>query len=68
MLQDGQTALHKASDNGHKKVVEVLLEHRANVNTVDLVCEDVRVGVNGVSVNVCLCRHSRLGARGCEYL
>ena len=31
-VQDGQTALYIASDNGHDHIVELLLRREANVN------------------------------------
>ncbi len=36
-LQNGRTALHRASDYGHLAVVEVLLEANADVNAGDKV-------------------------------
>ena len=36
-LQYGNTPLHKASDNGHKAVVEVLLKAGADQNRVSMV-------------------------------
>ena len=35
VLQDGQTALMDAAQNGHREVVELLIKHGADVNAKD---------------------------------
>ena len=42
VLQDGQTALMDAAENGHREVVELLIKHGADVNAIDEVsiCSD----------------------------
>ncbi len=42
LTQDGWTPLHVASQNGHRETVEVLLEHSADVNTRNKVCNCIR--------------------------
>ena len=37
IIQDGRTALMKASDNGHTEVVKVLVEAKAELNITDQV-------------------------------
>ena len=37
MMQDGITPLMGASQNGHIDVIKILVLHRANINTRDLV-------------------------------
>ena len=53
MLQHGWTGLHKVSCEGHTELMGLLLQHEADVNTVDSVSEDVRVGVNVCPCGVC---------------
>ena len=42
--QDQETPLHRAADNGHEEVVEVLLAKGASVNAVDKVGTGGREG------------------------
>ena len=35
VIQDGSTALYMAAQNGHREVVELLLQHGADVNAED---------------------------------
>ncbi len=39
-LQGGKTALHLTAENGHEKVVELLLAAGAEVNKIDEVSDD----------------------------
>ena len=37
VLKDGNTALHNAAQKGHLKVVEILLDHGANIEATNKV-------------------------------
>ena len=39
LIQDGETALHKAAKNGHVKVVDHLIKSGADFNVVDNVSQ-----------------------------
>ena len=40
-MQDGRTPLHLASVNGHASVVELLLQHGADIEAKTNVCIDI---------------------------
>lgn len=60
-VQDGKTALHLASEQGHVSVVRVLVKHQVDINLQDKVCFDFAVccrkecGVAGIFQTLCDC-------------
>jgi len=55
IYQEGYTALIKASINGQKEVVELLLDHGADTNMQDNVSVIDMIYMSDVSVCICVC-------------
>jgi len=55
IYQEGYTALIKASRDGHKEVVELLLDHGADTNMQDNVSVIDMINMSDVSVCICMC-------------